>query len=106
LTGAVCVLVGACSAGGGEKARSPVVLCAAEALRASRDPAVPEKEQNRWRATASLLEEKLPQSRHSETHRQIDQLADESPSSTLIDFHECQPLLNAADQARLEAAAT
>ena len=83
------------------EAPSPIILCAAEALKAARNPAAASSEQDQWRARVSLLEEKMPQAQHNDAHALIERLADQNPGTTLIDQAQCEAMLTASDRAAL-----
>lgn len=87
--------------GGQNEAPSPIILCAAEALKAARNPSASSAEQDQWRATVSLLEEKLPQAQHNDAHSVIERLADENAATPLIAPARCEAMLTEADRAAL-----
>lgn len=97
--GVLLVLTG-CS-GGQSGSPSPIILCAAEALKAARNPSASNAEQDRWRARVSLFEEKLPQAQHNDAHTMIERLADENSATALIAPAECEAMLTEADRAAL-----
>lgn len=96
---ASALLLAACSTEEQGEAPQPAVLCAAEALKASRDVALSTTEQNRWRDRIPLFEAKIPQSKHNAAHSKIEELAHQNEARTLIDRAQCEALLGDPDPA-------
>ena len=98
------VLLAGCSSRDANEAEKfePIILCTAEAIKASRDPARSRAQQDLWRAKAALLEEKLPPAHHNKAHAEVEQLADRNRGTTLIDPARCEALLSEADRLSLK----
>ena len=90
-----------CSSGSDSPPVSAEIMCAAEALRASRRASSP-AEQNLLLSKATIFEQKLPASRHDQAHRTAETLADRASAGPLVEAAACEALLSPADRERLQ----
>lgn len=109
MTSLVTVLATAlsgCSENSSARDRPDVLLCAAEALKASRNPSVSENDQSSLREKATVFEQKLPAAKHDDAHREVERLADAGSAAPLIEPATCETLLTPDDRRRISASAT
>lgn len=76
------------------------ILCAAEALKGSRNARSP-ADQNLLLNRATIFEQKLPPSRHDQAHRTAEGLADRAGTAPLIETAECDALLSPDEKENL-----
>ncbi|TFI59774.1 hypothetical protein E2493_02750 [Sphingomonas parva] len=89
-----------CSAAKDTSAPSTEILCAAEALKASRG-ASSAAAQDLLLNKATIFEQKLPASQHDSAHRAAEALADRRGTTPLVEPAACDALLSPADRQRL-----